>query len=152
MATRPASSDVGVTGRAAILAGLWLAVVGVAGATGVNRWSRLVWLTVTAVVPLGAFVLAWWRSARFRATVVDWDLLVLTWLESRRVPVGIGLLVFYQEGRLHGRRGLARGLAGLPLGLTTPLVARGAPSEHPRAPGPALLLARRRRGEAASRF
>ena len=103
MATRPASSDVGVTGRAAILAGLWLAVVGVAGATGVNRWSRLVWLAVTAVVPLGAFVLAWWRSARFRATVLDWDLLVLTWLESRRVPVGIGLLVFYQEGRLHGR-------------------------------------------------
>lgn len=106
---------------------LWLLVAVGLGVSGLQGHARLVAAAIVVVTSLGVFALCWWRPT-FRAFALGVDLRRLTWLQLWRVAAGAGLLTLYQQDRLHWRLGLSHGVTALVVGLTAPIVARGAHS------------------------
>jgi hypothetical protein len=79
-------------------------------------------LGLGAVVPVAAFALAYFTSARFREFVLSLDLRILTVAQTWRVG-GIVFLILYLQGGLPGVFALPAGWGDIAVGITAPIVA-----------------------------
>jgi hypothetical protein len=107
----------------AILA-LWFAVVLLLGAEGNfarPAGSPPLPILLGAVIPIIAFLIAYFSSSAFRAFVLDSDLRFGAAVQGWRVA-GLGFLALYAYGVLPGRFAIPAGLGDIAIGVTAPWI------------------------------
>ena len=103
---------------------VWFAVAWALGVSGVmtadaSQPFRPILLSI--LVPLAAFLVAYFRSERFRTFVLSQDIRVLTMLQHWRV-LGFTFLMLYAHDVLPGLFAWPAGLGDIAIGFAAPLV------------------------------
>ena len=112
--------------KAMIAIGLaaWFAVawaLGISGVMTANASQPFRPILLSILVPLAAFLVAYFRSERFRSFVLSQDIRVLTMLQHWRV-LGFTFLMLYAHDVLPGLFAWPAGLGDIAIGFAAPLV------------------------------
>jgi hypothetical protein len=103
----------------------WLVLVLLLGASGAfvrPPGMPPVPIMIGVMAPIVLFLLAFWRSASFRAYILALDLALATAIQAWRAA-GLGFLALYVHGVLPGAFAWPAGLGDIAIGVTAPWVA-----------------------------